>query len=387
MKVTLSILLSCCVLASYAQNKEIKIQYGLELVPNHPKNEHYTISDEVTLQKSESELLKNQDEFITLEKFYLNGINYTFEHLDECSAMLANFNFDNPTFINPKSKEKNVPYLTKSGDTTKVNVFSYAKPFLYQNKHCDWVDGYTYDEYGEGYESKIFEVQELNKIISSIKFNETWRINEKGSFTKKIMAYSLGVPALDRYKVFRGITNLAYVLNNNTINANNLFKSFEYDVIFSIRQSDEESTYLYDEQINSPSYYHFIYPESRKEIITPLVKQISSGEIDIYYMDKLDKKGNPVKVKDEAEKMGLCSIRETIYMEDEYGDPTVATVVVEEYMASYVVGFRFVEDWYLDEVNNSFYKKVKYYAPLIFIQNDDGYDKEKTKALFWIKSD
>jgi hypothetical protein len=58
--------------------------------------------------------------------------------------------------------------------------------------------------------------------------------------------------------------------------------------------------------------------------------------------------------------------------------------ISDPYTTNDVVGFRFLEEWYLDEKTNTFAKSVKYYAPIFRIMKD-GIILDKA-PLFWIKS-
>ena len=50
-----------------------------------------------------------------------------------------------------------------------------------------------------------------------------------------------------------------------------------------------------------------------------------------------------------------------------------------------LIGFKFIEDWYLDTSSNSFHKEVKYYAPMVY-ETVEGVITG-TKPLFWIKNE
>jgi hypothetical protein len=375
---------------------QVKIEYGVNISNNFPdelKSQYqlhgtiYPLQGTISLQHEKSELLKSKSELHRLEKFYLSSLNYTLTKPKNLLLEEEHFFDDDYDFVSPKKEYE----FTKRGDT----LFERGYPILVNDKIYAENDVLSVNEYGDfsvdtdGNEIYTTESYLLNIYdrIMQVKFNETWNIDNKGKFSKTLHYYALVHP-FERDGMVLGLNKLPNALNNPLpkVNPKSLFQTFEYDVLF--KEIENES--VAQELITFPSYYHYLYPLDKLNFLKPLFEGVRAGMIDIYSIDKFDDKGNPIKIIEN--KLNYLITREMIpEIEMETGDLSIDSdgneIYVEissPYTTFDVVGFRFLEDWYLDEKTNTFAKSVKYYAPIFRIMRD-GILVGKT-PLFWIKN-
>lgn len=392
MKIFIITLLAFSFFTINAQN-EVYIQYGLELSPNHPEPEKYDIADEIILNRESTDLNKSQDDFYRLEKVYLNGLANSIKSISKYNDLFDLFSFEEIEF---KVKENILPYLKVSGDTVfNLQLGSYAN-WLIANQHVFVKTVETFDSEGDPIFDAITgdpvleEVAEkfnLRDVICEIDFKESWEILKDGTFHKSLKMYSPAVPFYQDEK-YLGNIELPWVINGEK-KSKQLFKSVEYDVMIGARPEMEAKRELAYETLFYPNSWFFLYPESRKRILNPMINSVISGEIPIY---SFSEKGLPAEINNDSIKSDLFFESEFVETIDEDGDivydsKTDNPLLVEVkifYTSKDVVGFRFIEDWFLDEKSSSFVKDVRFYAPLVYERDENG-NISGIKPLFWIK--
>ena len=377
-KITSFLFLFLLINFCWSQNNKVSIIYGVNLAPNCHSPEGDKIFDYISFVKTETEIQKSQNEFYHLEQNYLAGIKYGLDNVELYQNYFNQFRLKGESFLFVGKKDKKQPYLELKKDT----LFFFMEQLivqksLYKDKIITTDQIFEYDEWGDEFYLEKVEFRNIYEMAFSIRFSEEWAINFSGNFSKTIQAYQLAYPHLDETDKQHGIM-LPVVLVDNTLKNENLFKTVEYDVVFSSSNTEQVEEYI------QKGYFHNIYPNDKKKLLKPIMVGILSGSMDMYYPDKYDEKGNPIKVKQDSSKVNLTSFKESIIIEDEWGEPIEAEVVYQ-YSSEDIIGFRFLEDWYVDEKANSFKKKVKYYAPMIYVRNEMG-EVMGSKILFWIKN-
>jgi hypothetical protein len=367
---------------------QVKIEYGVNISNNLPEElNNSKLHGNIFLHHEKSELLKSKSDLVRLESFYLSSLNYTLNNSKKLLQEEELFFAGEYDFVNPiKGYE-----FVKRGDT----LFERSYPILVSDKIYVQNTVPSINEYGDqnidadGNFLYYSEPSLLNIYdrLAQISFNETWNIDNKGKFSKTLHYYSLAHP-LEREGMILGFAKLPNVLNNSPqkFNPNTLFKSVQYDVFFQYIESESEAIDL----IMFPTYYHHLYPLEKLHFLKPLFEGVKSGAIDIYSNNKFDEKGHPIKITDN--KLEYISFKEDIpVIDEETGDfaidndgNLISRELIIPYTTNDVVGFRFLEEWYLDEKTNTFSKVVKYYAPIFRIMRD-GILVGKT-PLFWIKN-
>ena len=368
---------------------QVKIEYGVNISNHFPEElkGQQILQGSIKLQHENSEFLRSKSELHRLEKFYVSSLNYTLgktKNLLAAEELFFNGDYD---FETPKREYE----FIKKGDT----LFRDGYPILVNDKIYMETEVPHINEYGDvavdvdGNEVYLLKPYLLNIYdrITQLKFNETWSIDSKGKFLKTLHYYAIVHP-FERDGMLLGLTSLPNALNNPLpkVNAKSLFQTFEYDVFFKDIENENDALEL----LISPSYYHYIYPLEKSNFLKPLFEGVRTGTIDIYSLDKFDLNGNPLKIVDN--KSDFLTTKQLIPEIDyETGDLVidqdgneVYREISDPYTTYDVVGFRFLEEWYLDEKTNTFAKTVKYYAPVFRIVR---YGVLVGKSpLFWIKN-
>lgn len=133
------------------------------------------------------------------------------------------------------------------------------------------------------------------------------------------------------------------------------------------------------EKINHPLYYPITPIQDRKSLFDVIKESVLAGELTAY--DTQDDEFTVRLTPSEAmSKMGDSS---TIYVEDEFGDPTVPQIIYNELTSQDVIKYHLKEDWFFDRERSIMDVRIMGICPLKSEMDELG-NYKGLKPVFWI---
>lgn len=133
------------------------------------------------------------------------------------------------------------------------------------------------------------------------------------------------------------------------------------------------------EKINHPFYYPITPISNRKSLFDVIKDGVTEGTLTAY--SDVDDEFTVVLTKSEVKaKMGDTVV---VFLEDEYGDPTIEKKTYQEVQSQDVVKYWIKEDWFFDRERSIMDVRIIGICPIKNKLNDDG-SVRGIQQLFWI---
>lgn len=133
------------------------------------------------------------------------------------------------------------------------------------------------------------------------------------------------------------------------------------------------------EKINHPLYYPLQPLNDRKSLYDVIKKSIEDGELTAY--DVMDDEFKIQLTKSQA--IAAMGDTQIVYLEDEYGDPTIEQKTFEPIESIDIVRYRIKEDWFFDRERSVMDVRIMGLSPVKNVLDDNG-ELRGQKPLFWI---
>jgi hypothetical protein len=374
-------------------NKLILITFTVIFIKNsilHAQNNEHKISYEISIkaenEKNENSIFINNLDFVKLEKFYLKNLDYSLKNIPKYDEIIKEYRFETLSF----ELLDDYPFIKKSGDTifykwyqNNYNTSLLNGKFysLISQLSIDVETGFEmYDPNGNLIYEEIVILDDIHQVANKIHFNEKWSLNNEGKFLKKIDAFKFSG---DDYSQELFLIAPEVLINNEKTSELVFMKNISYEVLFDKNPMEENSDF---------PYLNYLSFDGKKNLINPIISNVVQKKTEIYSPYKFDEEGN-FKVIPHDKYMECLSQTFQIDLFEEWGEFMLdyngeikREDVTDFYHNKDIVGFHFVEDWYLDLKTNSFVKKVMYFGPIVKVIDKYSGEPMGNKLLFLIKN-
>lgn len=134
------------------------------------------------------------------------------------------------------------------------------------------------------------------------------------------------------------------------------------------------------EKINHPLYYPTIPINDRKSLFDVIKQAVTVDKTLTAYSTQDDEFTVPLTVSEAVAQMGDSL---TIYVEDEWGDPTIPKTTYDEITSDRIVKYRLKEDWFFDNERSIMDVRIMGICPFSIATDENG-NYKGIKPIFWI---
>lgn len=208
--------------------------------------------------------------------------------------------------------------------------------------------------------------EDVYEVMNGAGFTEEWTFDQtKGIFEKSIKYITLDKSVADPSDgAYRGQqVQLAFKcgkFSKKNISESRLVKKdIEYTVLFNKDFKAPEEFGYYEGMAQNAQGRGYIESTVRNQLLISMFQAINDGQLAAMHFDGIN--FNPTKAKPMSKDdfFKRLTVKDTNYVEDIVKKEMFPVIVTIKTEISDVVGFRFLEDWYMDYENMCMYKRVK----------------------------